>query len=88
MVQDNITQGWFCGAQGRKVFARPEWAILLGLRRLVTGISKVAGGKQANSSFAFTAFRIEAVLLLGLQKLGLDSWPVSTSTKATFVSNP
>ena len=61
VVQDNITQGWFCGAQWRKVFAKPEWATLLGLRRLVTDISKVAGGKQANSSFAFTAFRIKAV---------------------------
>ncbi len=61
VVQDDVTLDWFCGAQWRKVFVKPEQVTLLGLRRLVTDISKVAGGKQANSSFAFTACRIKAV---------------------------
>gem|GEM_PF-6169489 len=70
-----VTLGWFCGAQWRKVFAKPEWATLLGLRRLVTDISKVAGGEQAHSSFAFTAFRIKAVPIAWNTETGVGQCP-------------
>ncbi|MCZ6733032.1 MAG: hypothetical protein O7B27_10895 [Gammaproteobacteria bacterium] len=56
VVQDDVTLGWFCGAQWR-IVALPS-----------------------------PRSELKPYLLLGIQKLRLDSWPVSTSTKATFVS--